>query len=554
MSRHSRAVRLARALSAAAAAVALVLPAPVGAAGDVTPPTGSTEIWDIDSTTQMIELHLTYTDPESGLDHLLVICDSGPEFIVPYTSKLFWPMHDGTGGCSTDFGEHSILVQVYNGDGLSSNASGGNFVNEPSVHLTVSANPTTGHPVTFTPVWTEGYVPPPDQICSWEFRWGTTTALDQTFGGETFGGMFFTLAAAHGGCGPWTLTLPWVPYPQFDVRIGSNAVRFKAAVDSTDRRIRSSNLPIAQVLPNTYTPIVGEPLTYTRYLVGGTTLAGAGNWSARLGDGENPLVFAKTGGSTFTFTPPTTGDVFVEWNQGTTDGNFLDTYYDPPVRRRDTTDPTTSVPAERIRTGIGSPTVPLSISWSGRDTGWGIASYQLQKSVNGGSWTYVGLTSPRATSASVSATAGSTIRFRVRAKDQAGNVGVWRTGALLHVTRIPDSTTALARSPSWHPAADAGAYGGSVTASKGPGATAVYRFSGRDVAWIASRGPDHGKAKVYLDGTYVTTVDLYAPAPDVRRIVYAKHWATSGTHQLKVVVRATSTRPWVDIDGFFRLS
>ena len=135
--------------SVVAAAFLVVASLPIGAplaaaAGDVTPPSGSVELWNMDNETQIAELHLSYSDPESGIDHLLVICDNGPQFIVPYATKLFWPMHDGSGGCTTDYGEHWIQIQAYNGDGLSSNAGFAGVTNGPTMHLTVSAAPTTG--------------------------------------------------------------------------------------------------------------------------------------------------------------------------------------------------------------------------------------------------------------------------------------------------------------------------------------------------------------------------------------------------------------------------
>jgi hypothetical protein len=549
MHRHSRVTATVRRAVAGWSVIALLVPATVSAAGDLTPPVGTIELYDMNNEAQLAEIRLSYADPESALDHLLVICDDGPEFIRPYATKLFWPIHDGSGGCSTAFGEHSILVQVYNADGLSSNAAFATVVNEPAVHLTVSANPTTGHPVTFTPVWTAGYTPPPSRTCMWELRWGTTAALDRTFSGDTFGGMTFSLSAADGGCGPWTITLPWVPYPQFDVRIAGSPVRFMAAVDSTERRITSSSLPIAQVLPNTYTPIVGQPLMYTRYLIGGTQVVGSGNWSARLGDGENPLVWSQTGGSTFTFTPPRTGDVFVEWNQGTTDGDFLDAYFDPPVRYRDTTAPTATTPVQGVRSSVFGSTVPLSVTWSGSDRGWGVASYQLQKSVNGSAWSSVALSNPTAPSAAASATPGSTVRFRVRAKDKAGNLGSWTYGASFKVTTVSDADAAIAYTPGrWRVATAARAVGGAVHGTS-RGGSATLHVSARAVAWIAERGPHLGAARVYVDGVFRATVGLGA-ATASRDVVFAAHWSSVGTHTIQIVNAVAFHRPVIDVDGF----
>jgi hypothetical protein len=537
-------------LALSAALAIFTAPARVVAAGDLTPPTGSMEYWAMHNTTQLAELRFAYADPESGLDHILFMCDGVAGYQVPYATKVFLPMHDGSAGCSTAYGQHEVLAWVVNGDGLESVQQQAAVENGPTMHLTVSASPATGHLVTVTPVWSSDYTPPPDMVCRRELRWGTTSALDHTFSGETFGGMTFDVPASAGGCGPWTFTLPWVPYPQFDVRMGSVHIRFVAAIDSTDRRILSSNLPMAQVLPNTYTPIVGQPITYTRYLRGGATAVGPGHWNARLGEGETPTVWEQTGGSTFTFTPRTTGDVFVEWNQETSGGLLTDAYYDPPVRYRDTTAPVATAPRERIRPMAAGESVPIAIEWGGSDRGWGIASYRLEHSLNGGVWTAVALPSAAATSVGVSAGPGSSLQFRVRAKDKAGNVGGWSYGPTFRVARVSDASSLVHYSSGWTTPADPGAFGGLVHATNGLNRALSYTFSGRDVAWIASRGPDHGKAKVWLDGTYIGSIDLFAASAGARQIVFARHWTSVGTHTLRIVNAATSGRPTIDVDGF----
>jgi hypothetical protein len=538
-------------VAGAALLLAAMLPPAVGAAGDLTPPTGSMEYWAMDNTTQLAELRFAFSDPESGLDHIEFMCDGGPDYIVPYATTVFLPMHDGTAGCSTTYGIHEVLAWVVNGDGLKSAQQYAPVENGPTVHLTVSASPTTGHLVTVTPVWSSDYTVPAGTVCRWEFRWGTTTALDQTYSGETFGGMTFDVPVESGGCGPWTFTLPWVPYRQYDVRMNSVSARFIAAVDSTDRRILSSNLPIAQVLPSTYTPIVGEPITYTRYLIGGASGCCNPQWSARLGDGENPKVWSQSGGSTFTFTPTTTGDVFVEWNRVAAGDLLLDAYYDPPVRYRDTTAPVTTAPRERIRALPAGTTIPLLIDWSGSDKGWGIASYTLQRSLNGGTWTTVALSSSTARSVGYPGTPGTTLRFRVRAKDKAGNVGGWTYGPTFKVLRGSDApTTNLRYTSSWSTVADAGAFGGVVHQTTTAGGATSYKVYGRDVAWVASRGPDHGKAKVWIDGAYIGSIDLYAATAQARQIVFAWHWTSLGTHLIRIENVATAGRPIIDCDGY----
>ena len=47
--------------------------------------------------------------------------------------------------------------------------------------------------------------------------------------------------------------------------------------------------------------------------------------------------------------------------------------------------------------------------------------------------------------------------------------------------------------------------------SEEPGATMILPFQGTGARWIGTRGPDHGYARVLLDGKQAVTVDTYAP-------------------------------------------
>lgn len=560
--RHGTIRAAAIAIASVAVLLAGLLPASVAAAGDLTPPTGTMDYVSNEVTSGIAALTFAYSDPESGLDQIGISCDGSADITIPYATSVHWHLHDGTGGCTTAYGEHSIVAHVYNGDGL---ASAGAYVVvyvDPSLTIELSGPAVTGHPLTITPVFPSDYTVPSNDGCRWEFRWGTNRALDQGFADETFGGLLFDVRASNGGCGPWTLTLPWVPYRQFDVTLATfhqdpdggfaegpvAHKRFTATVDSTERRILSSTLPIAQVLPSTYSPIVGQPITYTRYLVGGATSCCNPNWVARLGSGENPIIWTQNGGATFTFTPHSSGDVLVSWARAASDGLLLSGYYDPPVRYRDTTPPVATAPRERIRAMAAGSTIPIAIEWTGTDRGWGIASFQLERSLNGGAWTSVKLASATAKSVGVSGIPGSTFRFRVRAKDKAGHIGGWAYGPTFRVARATDASAHY--SSGWTTVAEPDAFGGLIHATRWFNRAMNYTFSGRDVGWIASRGPDHGKAKVWLDGTYVGSIDLFAASPEARRIVFARHWTTVGTHTLRIVNVATVGRPWIDVDGF----
>lgn len=540
------------------------LPAPLAAAGDVTPPVGAMEYWGMDNVTQLAEFRFAYADPESGLQSIKFVCDGGPAYTVPYATTVFLPVHDGSAGCSTSYGNHEVLAWVINGAGLESLDQYAAVANGPAMSVAVSAAPTTGRTVTITPTLPSDYAIPTGAFCRWEFRWGTTSALDTTFTGDTFGGLLFDVPAASGGCGAWSFTLPWVPFRQYDVSVELGEIqsgggllfgpgarhRFTAVAGSTERRILSSNLPIAQVLPSTYTPVVGSPITYTRYLVGGATTCCNARWVARLGNGENPIQWTQSGGSTFTFTPSGPGDLFVGWDREAASGLLLAGYYDPPVRYRDTTAPVTSAPIQRLgTTSVSSTNVRLAMNWSGSDKGWGIKSYQLQRSLNGGAWATIALPSSTSTVVGIDAKPGSRLRFRVRATDKAGLVGAWAYGPTFQVVLGSDANAAVKYAGAWTTAASSTALGGSSHRTSSRGASAGYTFSGRDFSWISAKGPNAGKAAIYVNGVLKATIDLYSATPQPRRVAFRLHWSTVASRTIRIVNLGTSGRPLIDIDG-----
>ena len=99
----------------------------------------------------------------------------------------------------------------------------------------------------------------------------------------------------------------------------------------------------------------------------------------------------------------------------------------------------------------------------------------------------------------------------------------------------------------WTPAA-----GGNQSTAGVAGVTARFTFTGRNVAWVAPVAANRGQANVYLDGTYVKTIDLYSASTVARRVVFGQA-VGSGSHTLTVYVAGTSGRPWVDVDEFAEL-
>jgi hypothetical protein len=91
-----------------------------------------------------------------------------------------------------------------------------------------------------------------------------------------------------------------------------------------------------------------------------------------------------------------------------------------------------------------------------------------------------------------------------------------------------------------------------VHSTKSRGATATITFSGSAIAWVGPVGPTRGKARVFLDGNLVATVDLYRSSFAARDIVFARN-VSNGTHTLRIQALGTSGRPTVAVDGLYVL-
>jgi hypothetical protein len=192
----------------------------------------------------------------------------------------------------------------------------------------------------------------------------------------------------------------------------------------------------------------------------------------------------------------------------------------------------------------------VGLSWSATDGGGaGVRDYDVRRSVDGGAWADLAVdTTSR--SMLIALTPGHEYRFQVRARDRAGNVGTWTSGPAIPVLLRQNQTSALSYSGTWKLVSASGYSGGSVRYATAAGASVRYAFTGRSVAVVLSRRPDGGKVKVYVDGSYVTTINTSARATAYRQLLFARSWSTAGTHSLRlVVVGGTTGHARVDFDA-----
>jgi hypothetical protein len=194
--------------------------------------------------------------------------------------------------------------------------------------------------------------------------------------------------------------------------------------------------------------------------------------------------------------------------------------------------------------------LPGVLTWSARDAGGaGVASYDVARSVEGRPFTVIasGLTSA---SLAVSLTPGLAYRYRVRARDRAGNLGEWQAGPTLRPALVQQGSRALVYRAPWRVVTHAGFSGGTTAATSVEGAAARYTFTGRSVAWVTTRGPDRGAVRIYVDGEYVATVDTRARSSVARFVAFSRTWSRAGTHTIRLVAVGTASRPRVDLDAF----
>ena len=157
-------------------------------------------------------------------------------------------------------------------------------------------------------------------------------------------------------------------------------------------------------------------------------------------------------------------------------------------------------------------------------------------------------------------TPGADYRYRIAAVDTSANQSPRTTDAPLtaDVTAVGAGTyenpsPAITYSGTWGSLTSSSDSGGSISTLAGTGYAQI-AFKETSVRWIARTGTFFGIANVYLDGTLVTTVDLYSAANTFKVLAYNSPTLSYGTHTLRIERSGTkntaSTGRTIDIDSF----
>lgn len=240
---------------------------------------------------------------------------------------------------------------------------------------------------------------------------------------------------------------------------------------------------------------------------------------------------------------------------GGLDGNLVENtlYYAPTgLDTSDVTPPVvTSTPVPAIVSGIQGPAkgFQASLSWKQSDQQTDILNDNLD--VNGGTG-WVATNDPWGAAREPKYFIWNDIahvQYRVAPTDCGGNAAPTVTGPQFSTHVYSESS--LHYAGSWGAEALTSAQGGHYRASSQTGAVASFKFTGRDIGWLAAKGPTRGQAYVAVDGVRVAVINLYAKSVQARDVVWHKAYGSFGTHTLTIKVVGTKGHPSVDVDSLF---
>jgi subtilisin len=215
--------------------------------------------------------------------------------------------------------------------------------------------------------------------------------------------------------------------------------------------------------------------------------------------------------------------------------------------------PTAYAPTLSIATGtslgFSKATASVRLRWAAAtDPTSPIGRYETQLSIDGGAYGATVSISPTTTTIR-SVPIGHSFRFRLRARDIAGNWSGWATSASGQVGAYDDRNSTLHYLKIWGRTTSSYAYKRTLTYTTHSGSALTATVRGRHIGLVSRVGPDRGWFKVYINGVYRTTITLYSRSAASRRVVWSATYTTIGTRTIKLVSLRSSTRPRVEVDA-----
>ena len=287
-----------------------------------------------------------------------------------------------------------------------------------------------------------------------------------------------------------------------------------------------------------------------------TNITGGATYSAGPPSGiEGLIVLGPSGG--FEFDIPVTA---ANGTAPTVNAWFVPSWSGPTVTNAslvvkvgsDTAAPTVTAPTATLWNGSRASGAPVRVAWTSSDAGSGVERHVLSQQVDGGTWKTL-YSSLSATNVVRALGNGHTYRFRVRAVDHAGNAGAWKYGSTFRLTGHTEASGTLRYTGTWATSSSTSFWGGHAKKATAVGAKASYTTTMRSVSWVTTTGPTRGRARVYVNGTFVATVDLWAPSTAYQRVVWSRSWSTAASRTVTIKVTTAYGRPSVFVDGMLAI-
>lgn len=200
----------------------------------------------------------------------------------------------------------------------------------------------------------------------------------------------------------------------------------------------------------------------------------------------------------------------------------------------------------------------IRLNWPD-NTDFDLDSYNLYRSDSSGSRTLVGPCLKQSYFVDEDLPNNGTFNYEVTALDTRGNESTARAISAT-VSGVPvlvdDRASSVSYTGVWGNWSGPEHYSSTTSYSTTVGSTATFSFNGRQARVYGTTRDDRGKADIFVDGTYVTTVDCYTSVANYRQVIYETPVLPAGNHTLAVRVTgtynpaATATDGEIVIDAF----
>ncbi len=146
--------------------------------------------------------------------------------------------------------------------------------------------------------------------------------------------------------------------------------------------------------------------------------------------------------------------------------------------------------------------------------------------------------------------AGRTYYFRVRAKGAGGKT--WWSKSRKTIVPYNEGANIMKKIGffEYEKNGKSSNYLSSARYSYKSGYTLAYRLENTNgIGLVTTKSSNRGRAKIYVDGKYIETVDAYSSKHKPRQLIFYNGFSKKGTHFLKIINEGTPGRARFDVDA-----